>query len=281
MSADSRVRDLLNQLLESNVTPEEVCGDSPELLPEVRDRWQRVRRLRGELDALFPPEESEEPTDDSSLPQVPGYRVECLLGRGGMGVAYQARDLSLDRDVAVKLLQTNYPAVSPVARRFTGEARITAQLQHPGVPAVYRVGALSDGRPFLAMKLIKGRTLAALLAERPDPTADRGKFVAAFEQICQAVAYAHAHNVIHRDLKPSNVMVGAFGEVQVMDWGLAKVLTARDRAPGPPDTIPDTAAGSAIRPARDTDQETQAGSLLGTPAFMPPEQALGEIDKVN
>src|SRR5262249_35291253 len=185
------------------------------------------------------PEGSDRPADDAALPQVPGYRVECLLGRGGMGVAYKARDLSLDRDVAVKLLQDRYPADSPIACRFTSEAPITAQLQHPGVPAVHRVGTLPDGRPFLAMKLIKGRTLSALLRERPDTAADRGRFVATFEQVCQAVGYAHAHNVIHRDLKPSNVMVGAFGEVQVMDWGLAKVLTARGRPPGPPDTAPD------------------------------------------
>src|SRR5262245_63094348 len=114
-----------------------------------------------------------------------------------------------------------------MARRFADEARITAQLQHPAIPPVHEVGTLPDGRPFLAMKLIKGQTLDALLASRPEPSVERGRFVAVFEQLCQAVAYAHAHGVIHRDLKPSNVMVGAFGEVQVMDWGLAKVLGAR------------------------------------------------------
>src|SRR5262249_44317268 len=160
----------------------------------------------------------------AGLPRVPGYELFGEVGRGGMGVVYRARDLSLDRDVAVKLLQDGYPADSPIARRFTDEAQITAQLQHPGVPAVYRVGALPDGRPFLAMKLIKGCTLAALLRERPDTAADRGRFVAIFEHVCQAVAYAHSLRVIHRDLKPSNVMVGRFGEVQLMDWGLAKVL---------------------------------------------------------
>src|SRR5262249_33222203 len=203
------------------------------------------------------------------------------LGHGGMGVAYKARDLSLDRDVAVKLLQDSFPADSPVARRFADEARITAQLQHPGIPPVHDLGTLPDGRPFLAMKLIKGSTLDHLLAARPDPADGRGRLVATFEQVCQAVGYAHAHDVIHRDLKPSNVMVGAFGEVQVMDWGLAKVLTARGRAGSPPDTPPDTAAGTAIRPARDAAQETQAGSLLGTPAFMPPEQAIGAVDRID
>jgi serine/threonine protein kinase len=148
---------------------------------------------------------------------VPGYEQFGEVGRGGMGVVYRARDLSLDRNVAVKLLQDGYPADSPIARRFADEARITAQLQHPGIPPVHDLGTLPDGRHFLAMKLIKGSTLDHLLAGRPDPAHGRGRFVAAFEQVCQAVGYAHAHDVIHRDLKPSNVMVGAFGEVQVMD----------------------------------------------------------------
>src|SRR5262249_57146159 len=90
--------------------------------------------------------------------------------------------------------------------------------------AVFEVGTRANGRPFLAMKLIKGQTLDGLLKERTDSPADRGRFLAVFEAVCQAVAYAHAHQVIHRDLKPQNVMVGAFGEVQVMDWGLAKVI---------------------------------------------------------
>src|SRR5205085_12488635 len=107
------------------------------------------------------------------------------------------------------------------ARRFLDEARITGQLQHPNVPAVHAVGELADGRPFLAMKLIKGRTLDDLLKS----PADRGGLVAVFEHVCQAVAYAHHRGVIHRDLKPANVMVGAFGEVQVRDWGLAKRLS--------------------------------------------------------
>ena len=151
----------------------------------------------------------------------PGYELAEPVGEGGMGVVYRARDTRLHRDVAVKFLHPRFATDGPAARRFLGEARVTAQLQHPGVPPIHQAGALPDGRPFLAMKLIQGRTLADLVADR---AADRGRLVAAFEQVCQAVGYAHAHKVVHRDLKPSNVMVGAFGEVQVMDWGLAKVL---------------------------------------------------------
>src|SRR5262249_22198278 len=150
---------------------------------------------------------------------------------------------------------------SLVGRRFLNEARITGQLQHPGIPPVHEVGELPDGRPFLVMKLIKGRTLADILA---DGTESRGALVAAFEQVCQAVAYAHNHGVVPRDLKPANVMAGAFGEVQVMDWGLAK-FRAETRA----DSAEATVASTFHDPRMDADGDvqTRAGSFLGTPAY--------------
>ncbi|HTU91550.1 MAG TPA: serine/threonine-protein kinase [Gemmataceae bacterium] len=170
------------------------------------------------------PHETAVPETSAPPASPPGYELIDEIGRGGMGIVYRARDTALDRDVAVKLLSDRYAADSLAAQRFLSEARITGQLQHPGIPAVHQVGALPDGRPFLAMKLIKGSTLETILKHRLDPSADRGRLLAIFEAVCQAVGYAHAHRVIHRDLKPANVMVGAFGEVQVMDWGLAKVL---------------------------------------------------------
>ena len=206
-----------------------------------------------------------------------GYELLEVVGRGGMGVVYRARDIALDREVAVKLLLDRYAPDSPTAARFLDEARITGQLQHPGIPAVYQVGTLPGGRPFLAMKLIKGDTLDALLKANAPMDA-----LAVFGAVSQAVGYAHAHGVIHRDLKPANVMVGAFGEVQVMDWGLAKVLASRERER--PESDPDATQGAAteIRTQRDSDTPfTQHGSVLGTPAYMPPEQAAGELDKVD
>src|SRR5262245_37942995 len=218
------------------------------------------------------------PAACSGGPAGERYQLHDEIARGGMGAIFRATDTVLRREVAVKLLQEKHTADPGTARRFLDEARITAQLQHPAIPPVYDLGALPDGRAFLAMKLIKGETLDAMLRYRADPS-QRGWFLAIFEQVCQALAYAHAHDVIHRDLKPANVMVGAFGEVQVMDWGLGKVLSAR---PTEDAFDPEATTGTAIHSLRDgEDSGTQAGTILGTLAFMPPEQALGAIGKVN
>src|SRR5262249_25529866 len=155
-------------------------------------------------------------------------------------------------------------------------------LQHPGVVPVYDFGRFGD-RPFFTMKLVKGQTLAALLGERAGPAAERPRFLAIALQVAQALAYAHAKGGIHRDLKPANVMVGAFGEVQVMDWGLAKVLAeggAADeerasRAQQVPDDVTTIRTARSAGPGSGT--VTEAGSLLGTPAYMPPEQAQGDV----
>ena len=231
------------------------------------------------------------------------YVLGDEIARGGMGVVYRATDTALGREVAVKVLRDGFAPGSGAARRFADEARITGQLQHPGIPPVHDLGTLPDGRPFLAMKLIKGETLDDLIPasggrEPPDGSKDQGahaprsprqaipgspNLVAVFEAVCQAVGYAHAHGVVHRDLKPANVMVGAFGEVQVMDWGLAKVLASGGRqAPDSSDDPEVTTAPTEVRTLRDSDGTfTQAGSVLGTPAFMPPEQAAGAAGRAD
>src|SRR4051794_19023063 len=159
------------------------------------------------------------------------YQLSGEIARGGMGAVLRGRDVDLGRDLAVKVLLEKYADRPEVARRFLEEAQIGGQLQHPGVVPVYDIGRFGD-RPYFTMKLIKGQTLGALLAERADPAADRPRLLTIALQVVQTLAYVHAKGVVHRDLKPANVMVGAFGEVQVMDWGLAKVLAEGGVADG-------------------------------------------------
>ncbi len=147
---------------------------------------------------------------------IRGYELAREIARGGMGVVFAAHDPVFDREVAIKVMHLGQDA-----DRFVVESKITAQLPHPGVPPVYAMGTLSDGRPFLAMKLIRGRTLADEL-RAADRTAELPRLLGLFERICETVGFAHDKGIVHRDLKPANVMVGAFGEVLVMDWGLAR-----------------------------------------------------------
>jgi serine/threonine-protein kinase len=208
------------------------------------------------------------------------YQLIGEIARGGMGSVFKGRDPDLGRDLAVKVLLDPHCDQSELISRFVEEAQICGQLQHPGVVPVYDLGTLADRRPFFAMKLVKGRTLAALLSGRSSPDDDLPRFLSIFEAICQTMAYAHARGVIHRDLKPSNVMVGRFGEVLVMDWGLAKILP-KD---GPKSEVTSQPAGETIvaRVGSIGDADlTELGSALGTPAYMAPEQARGELDAID
>jgi serine/threonine-protein kinase len=207
------------------------------------------------------------------------------IARGGMGAVLKGWDTGLGRDVAVKVLLEAHAGKAELVQRFVEEAQVAGQLQHPGVVPVYELGQFGDKRPYFAMKLVQGQTLAGLLALRRQPAEDQPRFVGIFEQVCQTVAYAHSKGVIHRDLKPANVMVGAFGEVQVMDWGLAKVLDAASRGLTPPEEAAGEEAVSLIATARsggpDDSGQTQVGTALGTPAYLAPEQARGEVQRVD
>jgi tetratricopeptide (TPR) repeat protein/tRNA A-37 threonylcarbamoyl transferase component Bud32 len=227
------------------------------------------------------------------------YQLQGEIARGGMGAVLRGRDVDLGRDLAVKVLLEQYVDRPDVARRFLEEAQIGGQLQHPGVVPVYDIGYFG-ARPFFTMKLVKGKTLAALLAETDvghvgNVPADEARWKRAPQElprlldinlkVAQTLAYAHAKGVIHRDLKPANIMVGTFGEVQVMDWGLAKVLAEggiadEQRASRGHQERQDV---TTIRTARSTGcgTETEAGSLLGTPAYMPPEQANGAVAQLD
>ena len=188
------------------------------------------------------------------------YEVIEEIGRGGMGTVYRAVDRELGRDVAIKI--PNGAEETTIERRLQLEARILARLEHPGIIPIHDAGRLADGRVFYVMKWVRGRTLRELLAARPA----RAELLRIFERLCEPVAFAHDAGVIHRDLKPENVMIGAFGEVLVMDWGVAK----------------QQGTVSAVSSSRGAEHPgTSAGDVIGTPGFMSPEQARGEADRVD
>jgi len=190
------------------------------------------------------------------------YRLEGMAGAGGMGTVYAVLDTELGRRVALKVLDVQDPEVEA---RLRQEAQVLAQLEHPGIVPVHDVGRLGDGRAFYTMKLVQG--------ERLDRYAARDlslpSLLRVFLRIAEAVAFAHARGVVHRDLKPQNVMIGPFGEVLVLDWGLAKVLAAPAGPAGPP------------LPWRRGKGQTGEGAVLGTPGFMAPEQEAGESATVD
>ena len=250
----------------------------------------------GEIKGVALPDSDESPEDPVvrlSSPLVPKsdaedrYQFLGEIARGGMGAVIKGRDTDLGRDLAVKVLLDDHKDKPEVIRRFIEEAQIGGQLQHPGIAPVYELGEFADHRPFFTMKLIKGKTLAALLSERDTPDQDQTRLLGIFEQVCQTMAYAHSRSVIHRDLKPANIMVGAFGEVQVMDWGLAKVLQTggiadeTKAANKPKDvSIIETirSGGSQTSNGAAVGSQTRAGSVMGTPAYMSPEQAVGDAE---
>ncbi len=190
------------------------------------------------------------------------YWIRGEYGRGAIGCVSRAHDRELGRDVAIKELISRCALNE---RRFMREALITARLQHPCIVPVYEAGRWPDGTPFYAMKLVAGRSLRDLLAERKTVD-ERIPLLHHVIAVADAIAYAHNRNIIHRDLKPANVVVGDFGETVVIDWGLAKELTV-DEEP--------SASDGPVRITRDDDLTT-TGSVIGTPAYMPPEQQRGE-----
>jgi serine/threonine-protein kinase len=183
------------------------------------------------------------------------YTFVKELGRGGMGTVYLAEDRELNRLVAIKVLNT--PEITDDLRsRMVREAQIIARLEHPGIVPVHDVGTLPDGRVFYAMKYVRGSRLDEYAAQNASLRDRLRKFQAA----CEAVAFAHAHGIIHRDLKPQNIMIGSFGEVLVLDWGVAKIHD------------------DAVLPAA---YRTMEGTVIGTRHYMSPEQARGEIDQLD
>jgi WD40 repeat protein/serine/threonine protein kinase len=248
-------------------------------------------------------DEAESPLAGASTPQnrtqhgrIPDrYRVENEIGRGGMGIVYRIQDTQLNRTLAMKVRSWANPGAAAMPdraalARFLEEAQVTAQLDHPGIVAVHDIGLTEDGQLFFTMKLVKGRELSAIInqARQREAGWNLPRAVGVLVKACQALAYAHSKGVIHRDLKPANIMVGRFGEVYVMDWGLAKVVDHRDLHDLRP-RVDSAVTHSAIRTERQSSSGTTPesplitmdGSVVGTPAFMAPEQAEGKVEDVG
>jgi tetratricopeptide (TPR) repeat protein len=252
MAGNPDVFALLEDMLESGRTPEQVCRDCPELLPEVRKRWQAFSLVDGAVAALFPDSETRRDADatrrvPADLPQIPGYRVEALLGHGGMGVVYRAWHLRLNRPVALKMLLAGPCARPHELERFLRESQAVAGLRHANIVQVYDVGDV-DGRPYFTMEFVEGGNLAEQIQGVPQPARQAAALVAT---LAEAIHVAHQSGIVHRDLKPSNILLTREGTPKVTDFGLARRF-------------------------EDNGGLTLSGVPMGTPRYMAPEQARGD-----
>jgi serine/threonine protein kinase len=217
---------------------------------------------------------------------TPGDRFDVLQvhAQGGLGVVFLARDREIDRTVALKQIKSKFADDEDARARFLLEARVTGRLEHPGVAPVYALGSDDTGRPYYAMRLIRGESLLHVIdrfhhgrgaeAHPSQRLPELRKLLQRFLDVCNAVDYAHSKGVIHRDLKPANIMVGKFGETLVVDWGLAKVV-------GSDEDVALTTRMAPSLPGNSDATETRLGTAIGTPAYMSPEQAAGRIDELG
>ena len=215
-------------------------------------------------------------TDELTLPETSRYADLRILGAGGMGEVRLVKDLRLEREVALKRMHGALDH-SDDTRRFLREVKVQGQLDHPSVVPVYDLGLTPDGAPWFTMKRVRGQTLLSVLHALREKDAattaryTRWRLLGVFTTVCECIHSAHARGVLHRDLKPGNVMLGEFGEVHVLDWGLARVSGQR---------AADDRVSRRIVPAVD-EHGTQLGMTMGTPGYMSPEQAQGRIDELD
>ncbi len=272
-------------------------------MPSEHDAHKTIREAITQDDLTL----SLDPEPPPSVETLGRYQVTGLLGEGNMGQILRVRDTEIGREMAAKVMKGQ---TSPqTLAKFVREAQITGQLEHPNIVPMHELGVTPDEQVYFTMKRVDGDDLEALLvAERADEgtmlhrdkrarssgiwriddisvlrRSSLSKMLGIFLKICDAIAFAHARGVIHRDLKPANIMVGQFGEVQVMDWGLARVVGQPDLAES--GCTIDVSHGPASEPLQETDSQeplkTLDGVIIGTPSYMPPEQARGEIHKLD
>jgi formylglycine-generating enzyme required for sulfatase activity len=251
-------------------------GLSGECLRELLEPLVEDGDTLNALSTLATPKVGPAPAPAAELPSGERYQILRGLGEGGAGEVLQVRDPTLGRVMAMKVA---HPALSGAASqlaRFQAEAQVTAQLQHPGILPVHEMGRRSDGRVYFTMKQVAGQTLAEVIQEAHGDSAgleehELRRLVADFHKVCDAVAYAHTRGVVHRDLKPANIMIGAHGEVLVLDWGIAKLAGV---STGPEEPV-------VLEGGLGDTWQTVHGTVSGTPAYMPPEQARGDVQAIS
>jgi WD40 repeat protein len=278
MAGNTRVLELLEEMLDSGKTTEEVCRDCPELVPEVRQRWQEFCRIDAEIVALLPglatrPDAGATALAAGGLPQVPGYEVEAVLGRGGMGVVYRARHLALKRTVALKMLAASHSQPGERAR-FRAEAEAVARLQHPNIVQIHEIGE-ADGRPFIALEYVAGGSLAERLRGQLPAPRDAARLVAA---LAEAMHLAHSRNLVHRDLKPANVLLAPNPKSEIRNAKPTPGDTKEGPRPaeGPvSDFVAKVTDFGLVRQLDADSGQTFDGVVMGTPSYMAPEQAQG------
>lgn len=264
---------------------EEYVGRFPDAAELVRATYQEYRASSLSPDAVRPSSDADQcASSDDVLVATTRLRIAGLHREGGLGQVWVARDEEIGRSIAIKGIKPKFVDVPEVRWRFLQEAELTGQLEHPGIVPVYAIGQWPDGRPFYAMRLIRGQSLADLIrasrseVEKGSPRQpwrlELHNLLRRFVDACNAIAYAHSRGILHRDLKPDNIMLGKYGETLVVDWGLAKTSAEDGSASSPEESV----VGAAL--ARDSGV-SEAGLVLGTPAYMSPEQAAGKGDQVG
>ena len=262
---------------------------------QYRERFPKIDSAILDDILMTPPAPPRRQPSPPLLP--PRYRVIELLGEGGIGSVWRIEDREMHRPLAAKVLLERFRSDSQSNQRLTREAMLAGSLQHPGIPPVYEVGELLTGSNFFTMKLVEGSTLETLLQHRQSGQTTDAHLLDIFRTLVDTVSFTHSRGVVHRDLKPANVMVGAFGEVQIMDWGMAKQLGTATEEPRPSPSLSSSHHVSDQEAEPKDDQDTRAtasdssmpgsramtveGDVMGTPAYMPPEQARGELQRVN